>query len=230
MPIIPIKLCALLLILSGHAFAQAPMVLGVPELKPYTYLEDGQIKGQILAIVDTIFNKSQIQYEVKFLDNYSSLLKAIKKHEIDGFFIATQNIERDRYGTFSKPILMDRYTWFIMKNAKFEFGSEDFLYKAKIGAVENTNSFRLATRRGYQVFGQPSEILAHNFIQKNVDAVFAAHLPFQYHLDKLELNKKEYRVVVDSVRPFGLYISKKYLLNRPHLMETINSHIQTLKK
>lgn len=204
------------------------LVLGIPLLKPFTYLEDGKIQGSMIKPVEKALNDSGIPFKFRFLENYSLLLKSIRSQKVHGFFVATKNIERDRYGHFSKPFIIDKYSWFILNDAQYAFGEDDFIYKAKIGAVSNTNSFRLATRRGYQVYSQPSELLAHNFINKNIDAVFAAHIPFEFQLEQMAVSKKQYRTITDSIRPFGMYISKEYVARNPGTMEKLNSNIKTI--
>lgn len=213
--------------LCSASWASDPMILGVPQFKPFTYLENGQIKGDVLDEVKRILDASEIRFKIIFIENYSLLIKAVKSKKIDGFFVATQNVERDRYAVFSKPIILDGFSWFILNDARYEFNSSDFKLHAKVGAVGKTNSFRIATRRGYQVYGQPLPLLAQQFTHKTLDAVFATEMAFRYQLDNLPFSKKHYRIIKDSERPFGLYISKHYLQNNKNVMQTINANIET---
>lgn len=211
------------------ASAQEVMILGIPELAPFTYLDGTEIKGDAIDPVKRILEKSNIPYQLVYLENYSKLLKAVRKQTIHGFFLATKNVERDKYAEFSKPIIMDSYSWFILNQAPYELHSNEFKLNAKVGAVNRTNSFRLATRRGYQVYGQPSPLLAQQFINQTIDAVFATQSPFEYQLNQLNFPKSRYRIEFESERPFGIYVSKTYLRRHPNTMSLINQHIKTIK-
>ncbi|MGR6870756.1 substrate-binding periplasmic protein [Pseudomonas sp. HK3] len=196
-------------------------------LKPFTYHEDNTFKGIAINPVKKALQASGIKYEWVFIEDYSLLLKAIRNDIIDGFFIATKNVERDKYAKFSKPIFIDYYSWFILKDAPFDLDSDDFKINAKIGAMVKTNSHRLTIRRGYQVYGQPPRLLAQQFIHGTFDAVFATQSPFMYELNAINFSKRKYDIVMESERPFGMYISKKYLSRYPDTLEKINKHIIT---
>ncbi|NVK38731.1 MAG: transporter substrate-binding domain-containing protein [Gammaproteobacteria bacterium] len=219
----------LLLLVVSSVHAQEVMILGVPELAPFTYLDGNDIEGDALKPIQQIMTNSNIPYKLVYLENYTKLLKAVRKQSIHGFFLATKNVERDKYAEFSIPILMDSYSWFILNQAPYELNSEAFKLNAKVGAVNRTNSFRLATRRGYQVYGQPSPLLAQQFINQTIDAVFATQSPFEYQLQKLKFPKNRYRIEFESDRPFGIYVSKQYIRRHPDTMTLINQQIKALK-
>jgi len=202
-------------------------MLGVPQLKPFTYYENSQFHGTGIKPLESALKNANIPYKFVFIPNYSLLLKALRKNKIDGFFLATKNVERDRYAQFSKPILIDRYSWFVLNSSSADIESDAFKLNSKVGAVQNTNSFRLLTRLGFQVYGQPSPLLANNFVSENVNAVFATYSPFKYQLDTLPFPDSKYRVIHHSKRPFGIYVSKRYIHKHPDVMQKINHFIQT---
>jgi polar amino acid transport system substrate-binding protein len=207
--------------------AQERLRLGVPQLKPFTYLENASIKGTAIGPVKQALTDSHIQYEWVFIENYSLLLKALRNGSIDGYFIATQNAERDKYADFSKPIFIDHYSWFILDNSPYDLSSSEFKMEGKIGAIDKTNSHRSMIRRGFQVYGKPPAVLAQQFIDGTLDAIFASEGAFTYQLDALNFPKELYSVVRESERSFGIYISKKYLNQFPDTLTKINQHIKT---
>lgn len=207
--------------------AQEPIRLGVPELKPFTYVESQVFKGIAMAPVKQALNASGIPYTFTYIETYSQLLKALRKDEIDGFFIATKNPERDRYAEYSKPVFIDSYSWFTLKDAPYEAGSRALKLNGKVGAVAKTNSHRLTIRRGYEVYGQSSPLLAEQFINGNLDAVFATQGPFTHQLNALNFPKERYSITQESKRTFAIYISRKYLRAHPNTLKKINQHITT---
>lgn len=218
-----------LLTVLSNAYAADVMVLGTTELAPFTYLEGSEFKGEAIEPIHRILTRSKIPYRLVYLKNYSVLLKALRKQTIDGFFVATQNAERDKYAELSKPLIIDHYSWFILRKAPYDLDTNDFKLHAKVGAVSGTNSFRLATRRGYQVYGQPMTLLAQQFINQTLDAVFATQRSFEHQLTQANFPKDKYRIVFESERPFGLYISKHYLERHPNAMILINQQIELFK-
>jgi polar amino acid transport system substrate-binding protein len=222
--LVPLLTCVLFASLS---YGQDTLRLGVPLLKPFTYIENNEFKGTAISPVKKALEGSKIKYKWVFIENYSLLLKAVRSEQIDGFFLATKNVERDKYARFSKPIFIDHYSWFILKDSPYELDSSDFKLNARIGAIIKTNSHGLTIRRGYQVYGQPAQLLAQQFINGTIDAVFATQSPFSYELDAIDFSKKKYTITQDSERPFGIYISKKYLGRHPDTLHKINQHITT---
>ena len=222
--LVPLLICLMFPLLS---FGQDTLRLGVPILKPFTYIENNEFKGTAIAPIKTALENSGIKYKWLYIENYSLLLKAVRSDTIDGFFVATKNVERDKYAKFSKPVFIDHYSWFVLKDAPFELESSDFKLNARIGAIVKTNSHRLTIRRGYQVYGQPAELLAQQFINGTLDAVFATQASFSYELDAIKFSNKKYTITQDSERPFGIYISKKYLGRFPDTLNNINKHITT---
>lgn len=222
--LVPLLTCVLFASLS---YGQDTLRLGVPLLKPFTYIENNEFKGTAISPVKKALEGSKIKYKWVFIENYSLLLKAVRSEQIDGFFLATKNVERDKYARFSKPVFIEHYCWFILKSAPYELDSSDFKLNARIGAIIKTNSHRLTIRRGYQVYGQPAQLLAQQFINGTIDAVFATQSPFSYELDAIDFSKKKYTITQDSERPFGIYISKKYLGRHPDTLHKMNQHITT---
>ena len=204
----------------------SPMVLGVPEFKPYTYLHDGKIMGSAIAQSEPIFDALNVEITLKHFENYSLLLKALKKNQIDGFFLASQNPERDRYAEFSKAFTFNNWSWFSLKNKQYDFDSADFKNNSTIATIRKTNTFRWLTRNGYQVHGTSIEQLPSLLLNKQVNAVFSAESVFLQACADNEVNQNIFRATVESKRPFGMYVSKAYLNQNPSFMQKLNKEIK----
>ena len=61
------------------SMAQEPIRLGVPELKPFTYVENQVFKGIAMPPVKQALNASGIPYTFTYIVTYSQLLKALRK-------------------------------------------------------------------------------------------------------------------------------------------------------
>ena len=109
------KKCNLLLfILLLSVYAEDTLHFILPNFKPFTYQESGEFKGLGVERVSSILNNSNIPYRFTLAPNYGRAVEETRRKRSDGFFLATQNRERDEIAHFSNPILMNR--WCSIKN------------------------------------------------------------------------------------------------------------------
>ncbi len=222
-----ISLCCLLLIWGCQVQAYDPMVLGVPNFKPYTYQEKNNIIGSAIEPVSRALQNSGVDFEIRLYGNYSLLLKALRRNEIQGFFLASQNRARDKYAVFSKPITFNNWTWFVLKGSAAKVSSHDFKLNGKVATIAKTNTFRWLTRSGYQVVSSSIDDLPNLLINKKVDAVFAAQAVFETRIRSLAIYPKTFVKTIENKKPFAIYISREYLENNEGMMEVLNENIHT---
>ncbi|MFT5594725.1 MAG: polar amino acid transport system substrate-binding protein [Oceanicoccus sp.] len=213
----------LLLMPMTHAFE--PIILGIPDFKPFTYTENGSIKGIAVSDVNAVFKGIDTTLSIKQYGNYSLLLKALKKGEIDGFFLATKNSERDRYAVFSKAIRYNNWTWFTLKGNDINPEHSDFKYQSIVGTIGKTNTFRWLSRNGYQVKSESAEELLTALLNKDIHAAFLAEKVFENTYKEAGLSPNTFNRYIEIKRPFSIYISKTYLSANPNFMEILNSNI-----
>ncbi len=216
-------MCALCLPLH----AAQPMVLGVPNFKPYSYLSNQQVIGSAINPVTQALNDSHIEPTIRLYANYSLLLKALRKDEIQGFFLASQNLERDKYAVFSKPVTFNNWTWFALKNAPFAFNDPQLKLKGTVGTITKTNTYRWLSRSGYQVISSSVESLPNLLMNKKVDAVFSAQAVFEIRARELNIGRGTFIKKIESKKPFAIYISKRFLAENEGFMTRLNKNITT---
>jgi polar amino acid transport system substrate-binding protein len=222
------------LVISSHADADTqsyePLVMGVPEFKPYTYLHNGKIIGSAIKQSVPIFSDLKVNTAIKHYENYSLLLKALKNNEINGFFLASQNTERDRHAEFSQPVTFNNWSWFSLKQKKFQYDSGAFKGTATVATIGKTNTFRWLTRNGYQVHSTSISQLPSLLLNKQVDAVFSAESVFLQACKDSEVNINGFNTHIAAKRPFGIYISKQYLGRNKGFMKHLNRIIKNTNK
>ena len=157
----------LLLLLCSQLQAYEPIVLGVPDFRPYTYQQKGHIIGSAIEPVSNALQATGVNFKIRLYGNYSLLLKALRKDDIQGFFLASQNRERDKYAVFSKPVTFNNWTWFVLQDSDANIGSHDFKLKSRVATIAKTNTFRWLTRSGYQVVSSSIDDLPNLLINKN---------------------------------------------------------------
>ncbi len=189
----------LLLILCCQLQAYEPMVLGVPDFRPYTYQEKGHIIGSAIDPVSNALQASGVNFKIRLYANYSLLLKALRKDEI-------------------QPVTTNNWAWFVLKGSATQVGSHDFKLSGTVATIAKTNTFRWLTRSGYRVVP---------LINKKVDAVFAAQAVFETRIRSLAIHPKTFVKTIEIKKPFAIYISKRYLENNEGMMEVLNRNIYT---
>jgi len=215
------------IMMSSHGFAQSIVKFNLPHFPPYTFEKDGVIQGIGVELVDKIFKEARIQYTVKVVPNYGRAIQEIKAGRADGFFLASQNAERDAIAVFSNPVTTNNWCWFFPVGSKLNPKDEIFKADAKVGTQLNTNTHKWLKKNGYNVAGSPPHVDAILKMLKlnRINVVFLAEAVFFDLIHKSGEKKKSYKKVLQQKKPFGIYISKEYLLKNPGIMENINAAI-----
>ena len=68
------------------AYAYDEITFTVPNFQPYTYNNDGKIKGIGIDVVTELLDEMKVQYKIKFSPNYGRALDDLKKEKsMDSF-------------------------------------------------------------------------------------------------------------------------------------------------
>lgn len=215
--------CTLILALSAEAYDD--LALGVPNFKPYTYLENKKITGSAISPVKKAMAHMKVKADYRLYETYTDLLRALKRGDIQGFFLASKNAERDSYAEFSEPITLNNWTWFTLKENQKNIKSDAFKRHDLIGTIKKTNTFRWLTRNGYQVRADDIEALPKLLVTGKVDAVFAAEAVFEKSCEEEKVPTTLFRKNIEIGKPFGIYMSKEYLRENAGFMKKLNRYI-----
>ncbi|WP_159083978.1 substrate-binding periplasmic protein [Saccharobesus litoralis] len=207
--------------------AQEPLKLIFPHFPPYTYQYSGQSQGIGIELVSQALDKAGLPYEITATTDYGRALYSVKAQRADGFFLASQNNERDRFAVFSQPLVVNRWCWFLLKNADLKPNDAEFKSQAKIGTYLNTNTHKWLLKNQYKVAASPSSIdsLLLMLNKKRIHAILLAEVVFENAALAQGVDLTNYLKIVEVEKPFGLYISKQYLSRHPDVMQSINDAI-----
>ncbi|WP_261841529.1 substrate-binding periplasmic protein [Aliamphritea ceti] len=215
------------LLLFNSAIYASPINFMLPKFKPFTYVEDGEFKGIGVEKVRTIMDSMDTPYNLELAPNYGRAVEELKKNRVDGMFLASENAERNKVATFSEPVVINRWSWFILKDSKLLPGNITFHSKALVASQLNTNTHKWLLKENYQVGFAPSDIdlLPWVLSKGRVDAVFLAEEVFLKSCEDLDINPDIFIQVVQIEKPFGIYIHNNYLQSHPGFMDRLNSAI-----
>lgn len=210
-------------VLNAQTFSD--LTLGMPHFKPYTYSENGEAKGSGVQKTMQTLNALPVNYKIKQFATYTDLIKALRDDQIQGFFLATKNHERDKYAKFSKPLEYNNWAWFTIKTHAVDVKDKRFKHHQMVGTVENTNTYRWLVRQGYQVIGKKSIELPELLLQQKIRGAFLAEKVFEEACRTLKIDASQFQKQIEKRREFSIYISKKYLTRNPNFMRALNDQI-----
>jgi polar amino acid transport system substrate-binding protein len=229
------KVARLLAAIVGLWLANAqaePLRLVYPDFPPYTTNSEApQAVGNFL--LEKIMQSMGQDYQASIVPNFKRALSEIKHNKADGFFLASQNSQRDEFAEFSSPLLYNNWSWFFRYDTFLDPYSAAFKSQAKVASIEGTNTHFWLLQNHYQVIGKQHNVkkLAQMlFDVKRIDAAFLSADVFKESAEHPNLINDEYIEVVQSARPFGIYISKQYLSQHPDFMARLNQAINTVQK
>jgi len=218
-----------ILFFSSWSYAVEPIRFVVPNFPPYTYLKNNEIAGLGVSRATKILQQADIPFSFKLTTDYDRAIHEVKSGYSDGFFLASQNDERDKIAVFTKPVMQNAWCWFLLNSTRLD--PQDIKFKsANIGTILNTNTHKWLNKNEYiSVSGvlEPQTLL--KMLSKGrLDAIFLSEAVFTAAIAKIGHSKSNYKIVVQKIRPFGIYISKGYLANNPEALIKINESIEAL--
>lgn len=218
----------LLVSLPSFSHEQNLLSLVSPHFPPYTYERNQEIVGVGPDLIRKVFANTDIPYKITIVEDYGTLVQVIKSKLADGMFLTTQNAERDAIAVFTKPLMINKWSWFMLKDSDIDLKSDHFKLKAGIGTIKGTNTYKWLQKNGYNIIAQPVEAssLIEMLKSRRIDAAFVAEEVFEYELDEQELSL--FKKVVEVEKPFGMYISYDYLKKHPDSLEQINRSIEVV--
>ena len=216
------------LLVSVPSFAEEHDVLNLvsPHFPPYTYEQNNEIKGIGPDIIKRVFANTNIPYKITMLKDYAEAVQVIKTKLGDGMFLASQNAERNAIAVFTQPLVINKWSWFMLKKSKVDLNSETFKSQAVIGTLKGTNTYKWLKTNGYRNVASPVDAssLVSMLKSQRIDAAFLADAVFEYGLDEKELS--QFKKVLEVEKAFGMYISHDYLKKHPGTLEKINRSIE----
>ncbi|NRB69011.1 MAG: transporter substrate-binding domain-containing protein [Vibrio sp.] len=227
----PLLISGLVLILAHvKAYAAYNMHFFLPDFPPYTTIDElGEPAGIGIDKVLPILSSIGVEYTMTVSSNHGRALSELRKQRSDGFFMASQNEERDEYAVFSAPVMSNRWVWIVRSEDVEQFAPHDPVFKsqAKVTSLLNTNTAFWLKNQGYQIASPATHIygLIEKLDLKVVDAVLVAESVFMHNYTNLS----GYGVILEEEKEFGLYISKHFLAQHPEFMERLNEAIQRLR-
>ena len=213
-----------------YAFEEQFIDVLVPNFPPYTYKDNNEFQGIGIEQARKIFEQAGITASYQLAPNYGKIVHSVKHGKGDAFLLASQNDERDQIAKFSQPVMVNRWSWYVLNDSQVSPHSSNFKSQARVSTHFNANTHKWLTKHGYDVKPAMGTVnLPEMLLLKRVDAVFIAELVFEQALAKNNISPTLFKKYVEVEKDFCIYVSNTYLNKFPETLTKINKAITTLK-
>ena len=221
--------CLLLyLSLAVSAAELKPLRVAMPDYPPYTQLAQGQFSGPGYDAFISIMNSAGLNYKLIPVPNFGRALIDMQNHQLDMFFLATENAERSYVAQFSAPVIVTDWSWVWLKHrSELEPGSVKFKQSALVSAQMNSNIFSWLEQQNYKITAGTNDI--HGLFKlldfNRVDAIMLPSDVAHALISAQQLDAGRYNIQPQLSLPFGFYISNNYLAAHPDMLQRLNDAI-----
>ena len=223
-----VLLCGLLVV--SPLRAQDVVLLVAPEFPPLTYMQDNELRGIGIDRMHQVMVRAGLDYEVEHAQNYARAARLVANHQKDGFFMATQNAQRDSFAVFLTPFYVNRWNWFLPADSPLDPRDPDQRQTIRAASVVGTNTAKWLKQNGYSFGLSPRnvELLLTMLDARKVDAILLSEPVFNYALERTGREASGYRSYREVALPMGLYLSKKFAERHPETVRRIDQAIREL--
>lgn len=201
--------------------------IGYPEFQPYTYTENGVAKGVGIEVIKQVSENLALAIKLIPIETHGNGFIRLKKGKLDAVLLATANEQRDQDAQFSAPIAENIWSWFFLANPDTNY-SELILDKdLRVSSITNTNTHQWLIKNKYRRVSTTIDITAmlRQIDRERIDAIFIAEHVLKHKLKSLNLNLNAFHIQRQLRKPFGIYVSHRYLEDKPMFMPKLNKEI-----
>lgn len=226
-----ISILTIFLTISYFGFGEVPLRLAMPDYPPYTYMLQNEYAGLGYELFKRVMESTDIPYLIYPVPNYGRAFQDTLLEKTDGFFLASQNPQRDVIARFSIPITKSIWTWVTYVHSDLDpMNSDSFRKKARVGVQLNSNLHTWLLKEGFRVTGAPTNIESlFKLLELNrVNAILLPKAAAMRIIKNSGLDINDFHMETESIKPLGIYISKEYLAEYPDTLKKINKAIRKL--
>lgn len=127
----------------------------VPEYPPFTGTVDGKPGGIAIEPVANVMKEVGLEMSVTVVANYTRCISDIQQGRSDGFFLASENKERDAVAVLSSKIMINNWLWAYPSSSSIDPAASDFKSKTRAGALNGSNPLTWLRDNGFNINGTP---------------------------------------------------------------------------
>ncbi len=194
---------------------------------PYSYMENGELKGIAVDVVSEAFKRQGYEVDLTVLP-WTRALQMIEDGDADGIFCAFYSEKRAIFMQYLKePIAQEAQFVYTLKDSPVKFdGTLDSLKPYRIGVLQDYffgEAFDRARKDGSlhveAVTDLPTDI--QKLLDGRIDAMVDHHLSTLYYLKQMNVQDRIVEQSVPFREPAGLYLAftKKRFLDQALILK-----------
>ncbi|NRA22713.1 MAG: transporter substrate-binding domain-containing protein [Oceanospirillaceae bacterium] len=184
-----------------------------------------RFSGIAVDVVQCSLKKMSVQLEISVLP-WKRAEKAASVGAVDGFFAASKNAVRDKFGTMSAIIAEQKWQWFLLNENPLDPQQLSFKHNATVSGFIGSNMLFWLKTNNYQVAATAidTKILLKLLLRKRVDAVLANNYVMQGLLTEHNLVAKV-KIYTLKNKPLAVYFGKSFLSKHPSFLTEFNANV-----
>ncbi len=143
-------------------YAAAPLKLLTMEYPPYTYTENGDVKGFVTELIHEAFRRMDQPITIQVVP-WTRGIKTVKDGDADGLFTVFKNPEREQFLDYSDVLVQETASLFVLQKSSIVFN----------GDLKQLSQYRFGVVRGFS-YGKKFDSAVKNNIISNIDAAVTA--------------------------------------------------------
>ena len=222
----------LFIFIVAPILSQTKLSMDLPDLPPYTVVSDGKVSGLGVDWVNQISTKIGIKIDLVGVPNYGKAMKDVQMGTADGFFLASQNKERDAIAKMTKPLTINNWIWVLPAKSTLDPKSSDFKSKAQIVVMLNSSQHKWLQDNKYKISSAvgSTSLLIGMLEKQRCEAIFVPEMVWDEEIKLAGKSSTDYKKVLQEAKPFGIYLSLEILKKYPTLMDKFNKAIDEILK
>lgn len=180
------------------------------EFAPMNYIEDGELKGISVDLLQAIFENAGVDRKAADSEvmDWPEAYDIVLNDEDTVLFTMAKTGEREPLFKWAGPIMENTNALFAKKSSNIVVNDTGDLAAYKIGAISDTSSFSLLTDSGYpqeKITGAESAGDAFTLLEKgDIDMWSTGEAAGLYYLKNMAANPGDYEVVY-RFEPYEFY-------------------------
>ncbi|UZP67303.1 transporter substrate-binding domain-containing protein [Desulfovibrio mangrovi] len=216
---------------AGASDVPSHVALATHNLSPYgCYDASGHFDGIAVRAVRYAFAEMGVILELRVVP-WKRAQYMFQTGDVDGFFAASKNDERDGLGVLSCTIADQQWSWYYLPHGGPVPSDSVFRQKARVASFHGANMLQWLHDEGYNVVASPPTTaeLVELLERRRVDAVLANNLVME-ELLRQRRNSESINVFVLKDNPLGVYFSHSFLARYPDFLRQFNEHVDTYRR
>ncbi len=197
--------------------------LTAQEWPPYQMVAGDGVDGVAARVVRCALVRLGFEPKITILP-WPQAQQEVREGRADGFFDASENLERDAYATLSIPIVPEVRRWYWRHDRVVNVDDRTIAVAVQSGTVMH----QWLIENGYKNIHVVSTIedLIYLLNSENIDAIFSNQLVFDWNVAISGISMDAFNSLESQEVGLGVYFRNSYLSEHPGFLQKFNEQAE----